>query len=60
MTTCDLCPAAAIWLLEAESPEGSGMTAVSCQRCIDIARALLARIGPPNVIPLDPNMIPEA
>jgi len=60
MTTCDLCPAAAIWLLEAESPEGSGMTAVSCQRCIDIARALMARIGAPTVTPLDPCMIPEA
>jgi hypothetical protein len=58
MTTCDLCPAAAIWLLEAESPEGSGMTAVSCRRCIDIARALMARLGPPTVIPIDSDAIP--
>lgn len=60
MTTCDLCTSrAAIWLLQAESPDGAGMTAVACQADVDIARALLARIGPPTVIPLDDSMIPE-
>ncbi len=58
MTTCDLCPHGAVWLLEAESPDGSGMTAVACRRCIDVARALLARLGPPTVTPLDPEAIP--
>lgn len=59
MTTCDLCPHGAIWLLTAESPDGAGMSSVACQRDVDIARALLARIGPPTVIPLDESTIPE-
>lgn len=59
MTTCDLCPADAVWLLESESPDGFGMTSVACGRCIDIARALMARINPPTVVPLDPTSIPE-
>lgn len=60
MTTCDLCTRSAIWLLEAESEGGSGMTAVACQPDVDIARALLARLGPPTITPIDPAMIPEA
>lgn len=59
MTICDLCPRNAIWLLTAESPSGSGMTSVACQADVDIARALLARLGPPTVIPLDESTIPE-
>jgi len=59
MTICDLCPGSAIWLLEAQTPDGSGMTAVACHRDVDIARALLARLGPPTVTPLDESMIPE-
>lgn len=56
---CDFCTAAAVWLLEAESLDGSGMTALSCQRDVDIARSLMARIGPPTITPLDPDAIPE-
>lgn len=59
MTTCDLCPRTAIWLLTAESLAGAGMTSVACQADVDIARALLARIGSTSVIPLDETMIPE-
>jgi len=56
---CDFCTAAAIWLLEAETPDGSGMTALACQRDVDIARAVMARIGPPTVTPLHPDAIPK-